>query len=568
MANQLDRRVKYALKQSAFLAVAAFSLIFCHKLSSSSALINATGRRQCQESQCSGTLGLDALDLGGIQAQLMDGLITSEALVRTYQARIAEVNGRVRAIGCLNPEALALAVERDEQRRAGKILGELHGIPILVKDIFVTNDTMETTGGSYALIGAKFRKPSTIVDRLEAAGAIILGKANLSEWGMARSPKCSNGWSALYGQALAGFYENQDPQGSSSGNAIAASMNLAAANIGGETCGSILFPAGNSGVVGLKPTVGLTSRSGLIPLNPEHDSAGPITRWVKDSAMILQVIAGKDELDPATQDIPFDSIPNYVAACSVDGCRGLRIAIPKSVSKSIGSRPELQKAFEGAIHTLGQLGAVFVVDDDFDKWKPNGGQREDLFGDVLLREAYEKFFGDLVVNPHNIRTISDLIEFTKRTPEEEYERLGAGWFENARDAVGSSQSEAFLACKTRMDDLGNDLVRLLDRTNCDVLLATPTTDLPLDLGRLPGITVPMGYYSKDMPETKGTCSGGLTKLGPNIPQAVLFTGRRFSEEKLIACAYAFEQATLKVADAPGRLIVKPSSDITSESTTK
>ncbi|KAK0651108.1 putative amidase [Cercophora newfieldiana] len=503
--------------------------------------------------------GLDELDLDDLLYGLQKGFMTSEDLVKTYLARIAEVNDKVRAVGCLNPDAVALAVERDEQRRGGKILGQLHGIPVLVKDTFATVDKMDTTAGSYALVGAKYHRAATIIKRLEAAGAIILGKANMTEWGMARTAACRHGWSAVHGQALGGFVEDQDPHGSSSGNAIAASMNLAAANIGGETCGSIIIPASRNAVVGLKPTVGLTSRAGLVPINSEWDTAGPMTRWVKDSARILQVIAGKDELDPATQDIPFDTIPDYVASCSVDGCQGMRIAVLRTGWWSLTEDAEYRSAFEDAVKVLGQLGAVIVDDVRFDRWAPDA-EISAIFCQVLLKEAFEDFFGNLKVNPHNIRTISDLVEFTKRTPEEQYERLGAEGFEKARDVVGSSKCEVFLECKSKLEDLGDDLARLLDYTSCDVLLAPPMAQLPLSLGRLPAISVPMGYYRSSVFEMQGWRGG--RERAANTPFGILFTGRRFSEEKLIACAYAFEQATMEVNVAPGKLLVKPSTDIT------
>ncbi|KAK0668450.1 amidase [Cercophora samala] len=499
------------------------------------------------------------MDLGEIIQAIRTGHLDSQSLIRIYLARIADTNAKVKAVGSLNPDAEALALEKDTQQKAGIVLGDLHGVPIIVKDTLVTNDKMDTTGGSFALVGAKFRTPSTTIKRLQDAGAIILGKANLSQWGMARSGNCPNGWSALHGQALGAFHENQDPQGSSSGCAIAASLNLASATIGGETCGSILYPAQRNGVVGLKPTVGLTSRAGTIPLNPEHDSIGPLTRFVKDSARILQVIAGRDELDPATWDIPFASIPDYVGACSLAGCQGLRIVLPTSVRKVIRSDPEIDRAFQTAVETLRSLGAIIVEDVDFEKWKPGGRQREDLMGDILLRESYKEFFSDLEVNPHGIHDLADLIEFIKRTPEEAYAEFGAGWFESARDASGTSSSEAFLSCKSRMEELGSDLVKLLDRTNCDILLATGSTDLPLDLGRLPGISVPLGYWSEARDATIGE-DGTVTK-GPNMPFSVVFAGRRFSEEKLLGCAYAFEQATLAINDGPGKMQVRPVADV-------
>ncbi|KAK1753798.1 amidase, partial [Echria macrotheca] len=491
------------------------------------------------------SFGIEECDITDTQERLGRGELTSEALVKMYLARIAEINDKVKAVACLNPEAVALAVERDTQRKLGNLLGDLHGIPILIKDTFATTDKMDTTAGSFALVGAKYRTSSTVVQKLEAAGAIILGKTNMSEWGYSRSDSCSDGWSPLHGQVLGASHEQQNPEGPSSGSAVAARPSLASATIGGETCGSILSPAGRNGAVGLKATVGLVSRAGVIPVSPDRDTVGPMTKWVKDAAKILKVIAGKDKLDHATEDIPFDEIPDYVGACRRDGCQGLRIALPKSVVEALRLDAELYQAFDSALETLRSLGAVIVDNDDFDTWKIDGHQRDEVFNAISLREGFEKFFSELDHNPHGIDNVGDLIEFLKNTTQEEYDRFGAKWFEDARDISDSSESEMYLASKKRLDYLGLDPVRLLARTGCDLLVAVPTVDLPLDLGRLPGIAVPLGYYSEATPVTKG--EDGLVTCGPNMPLSILFAGRRFDEEKLIACAYAFEQAT-RVAD--------------------
>ncbi|KAI0107461.1 putative amidase [Nemania sp. FL0031] len=497
------------------------------------------------------------LDLEGLIQALENGKVTSEQLIEMYTSRIAQFEDQVRAIGRLNPEAKSIAIERDQQRTKGNIMGKLHGIPILVKDTFITLDKMDTTAGSYALVGAKYKYESTVVTKLRTAGAIILGKTNLSQWGLARSPKCPNGWSATFGQAYGPFHADQDPQGSSSGSAIAASLHYGAACLGAETSGSILYPAQRNSVVGLKPTPGLTSRAGIIPLNPDQDSVGPLAISVKDVALILQIIAGKDEKDEATADIPFDTIPDYVASCNASGLDGLRVAVPQSVYLQADSDPELGVAFRSAVKKIQSLGAIVIEDIEFKTWRPGARMREDLWGDIQLRESFGRFFDDLLFNPHGIHNISELIEFIKTTPEEQYDEYGAEWFVNARDALGSSQSAEYREAKVKMERLGQDVVKLLDEHNCDVLLATSSTDLPLDLGRLPGISVPLGFFSENRPVLKD--SKGFVKKGPNIPYAITFAGRRFSEEKLISCAYAFEQATKVNSQNEQKMVVTPSS---------
>ncbi|KAL1875210.1 hypothetical protein Daus18300_003281 [Diaporthe australafricana] len=409
-----------------------------------------------------GSVDVDALDLEGILLGLDNGDFTSQDLVDTYMSRITQINTQVRAVGCLNPDARAIAIERDQQRREGLHLGALHGVPLLVKDTIVTADGMDTTGGSYALVGAKYSHEATVVTKIRDAGGIILGKTNLSQWGMSRSQKCPSGWTSLFGQAVGGFHESQDPQGSSSGSAIAACQNLAAATIGGE-----------------------------------------ISRLSQFSLRVL-IFLGKDEQDQATKDI-----------ITLHHDSRLQTGMPSDWSCQYGncvyttadSDPEVGAAFKAAIDKIHTLGATIVDDIDFDHWKPGSGQREDLFGDILLREALEKFFSTMSLNPNDIKNISDLIEFIKSTPEEQYGKFGAEWFESARDAPWTSTSDAFLEVKGKMENLGKDVERPLD-----------------------------GF-------------------------AITFAGRKFSEETILSCAYSFEQAT-KVANVNReKLKIKPRNEL-------
>ncbi|KAJ5702459.1 amidase [Penicillium malachiteum] len=507
-------------------------------------------------------LTVDALDLEEISRCLEKGIFTSEDLVDLYLSRISQVNDQARAIACINPDAKSIAIKRDEERQDGRVLGYEqyeylqpsysdfkftgHSMAFhYLSKIHVTLDQMETTGGSFALAGAKYEIESTIITKLREAGAVLLGKTNLSEWGMSRSSGCKSGWSALYGQAVGCFCEDQDPQGSSSGSAIAISLKLASFAIGGETCGSIIYPAQKSGVVDLKPTVGLTSRAGTIPLNPAQDSVGPLTQYVKDSAVILSIIAGEDELDNATDSIPFNRIPNYETLCQRDSLKEICVAVPRSIYSIEDLDPELGVAFRKTVSQFRDLGAVIIDEVDFEIRSPIQG-REKTSAAI---SCYEK----LVTNPHKIKNISDLVEFTKGTSAEEYEKFGANWFESARDAPGTSASEEFCLVNARLENLGEDIPRLLDQQNCEILLATSSTDLSLDLGRLPGIQVPLGFYSSDQEVIRN--SKGMVTKAPNIPYGITLTGRRFSEEKLIACTYAFEQATLTVRQIQGRILI-------------
>lgn len=253
---------------------------------------------------------------------LENRLFTSSDLVRAYTARILQVNSTLHTVTELNPDALAIAAVLDAQRRNGTILGPLHGIPILIKNNIATADKMSNTAGSWSLMGAEVPRDSTMAAKLRKAGAIILGKTNLSQWANYRSDNTSNGWSAYGGQTYGAYYPKQDPSGSSSGSGVASSIGLALASLGTETSGSILSPSDVNGVVGIKPTVGLTSRYLVIPISEHQDTIGPMARSVKDAAYVLQSIVGPDANDNYTSVYPFETTPDYVAACSFDSFAG------------------------------------------------------------------------------------------------------------------------------------------------------------------------------------------------------------------------------------------------------
>ena len=265
--------------------------------------------------------------------QLLQGrTTTSEELVNVYLRRIFEVNDKLRAINEINPDAQAIARELDEERALGMVRGPLHGVPILVKDVIATKDKMNNTAGSVCLIGAQVLEEATIIAKLRTAGAIILGKTNLSEWAGFRSnfETTSLGWSSYGGQGRGAYREDQDPGGSSSGSAVAVSVGLAAAALGTETRGSIIIPAEWNNLVGVKPTLGLVSRHMVIASCPRQDVVGPLARTVTDAAYLLTAIAGKDHSgnDNDTLDQPFESPPDYTKALDPDALRGARIGVP------------------------------------------------------------------------------------------------------------------------------------------------------------------------------------------------------------------------------------------------
>ena len=274
--------------------------------------------------------------LDELQDGLRSGLFNSVELAQAYIARIKEVNTHLRAVEQLNPDALRIARSLDGERAAGKVRGPLHGVPVLLMHTTATKDKLGTTAGSYALVGARPREDSTVAAKLRVAGAVILGKAHGSQWASHRSDwgRSSHGWSAVCGQARSPFVQQGDPWGAATGAATGTALGLCWAAQGAESIGALTTPACFNNVVGIRPTVGLTSRHGTVCITKQYETVGPLARTVKDAAYFLQAIAGPDpEGDAATADIPLGpdgELPDYVAACQATGLRGRRVGVPRN----------------------------------------------------------------------------------------------------------------------------------------------------------------------------------------------------------------------------------------------
>ncbi|KAL4900657.1 hypothetical protein BDW74DRAFT_188091 [Aspergillus multicolor] len=460
---------------------------------------------------------LDEIAIGLDRKQFM-----SVDLVHAYIGRIDEVNLKLNAVVEINPDALTIAK------------AALHGVPIPLKDNIGTTDKMHTTAGSLCLLGAKPARDATIVESLRRAGAVILGKTNLSEWANFRSAG---------GQTYAPYLERQNPCGSSSGSAAAAAVGLAAAAIGTETDGSIICPSGKNAVVGIKPTVGLTSRDMVIPGSPRQDSVGPIARTVKDAAIVLNVIAGRSPFDNATDKFPNESVPDFSAHCKRGALRNIRIGIPRNALKK--GPQAVDTAFENAIAALKAAGATIVDNTDFDGIDTFKNLDTDK---VLLRDfkhSLNSFLQDLPANPHRIRSLEDVITFTKSAPAESFPDRDIATFEQA------------LASPHRASDEYQDMLHKsiyyaekgpkgsLDRFSLDAVVlpasAIHATSMAGILG-YPIISVPMGYWPDNI-ETSYNRRGDLVTAGPNFPIGLQIIGRPFDEQNLIGYAYAFEQQT-------------------------
>ncbi|QGZ38703.1 amidase [Pseudoduganella flava] len=472
------------------------------------------------------------------QQQLMSSnKLTSHALTSQYLARIGKIDKsgpRINAIIELNPEALKIAREMDRERMARKVRGPLHGIPVLLKDNIATADRMSTTAGSLALDGVRAARDAHVVARLREAGAVILGKTNLSEWANMRSTHSVSGWSGRGGLTRNPYALDRNCSGSSSGSAAAITASLATLAVGTETDGSIVSPASICGLVGIKPTIGLVSRSGIIPIAASQDTAGPMARSVTDAALMLAVLAGPDPLDPVTQQGTHDT--DYAKALDRNALRGKRLGVARNF---FGSSDELDDAIEKALLVLQGQGAVLV-----DVQVPNTDKYGDTETAVLLHEfkpGLADYLKDYAPGAP-IRNMADLIAFNRRHADKELRYFGQEHLEQSQAKAGldSPDYQAALANNHRYArDEGID--KVMKEYGLDALVA-PTggpawlTDFvngdhyggsfssPAAVAGYPHITVPAGHVH-------------------GLPVGLSFVGGPYTESALIGMAYAYEQAT-------------------------
>lgn len=478
------------------------------------------------------------------------GLFTSIDLVNAYTTRILEVNATLRMVTELNPDALEIAATLDEERASGISRGPLHGIPILIKNNIATNDKMNNTAGSYVLLGAKVPSDATVAAKLRKAGAILLGKTNLSQWANYRSANSSNGWSAHGGQTEGAYYPGQDPSGSSSGSGVASSLGLALGCLGTETDGSILSPSSQNNVVGIKPSVGLTSRYLVVPISEHQDTVGPMARTVKDAAAILTAIAGFDPNDNYTSAIPSNQgMPNYVEACQLNALQGKRIGVPRNYM-NLTSRPHVAPVlpvFNAALDTLREAGATIVDNITLPGYDVLAGAN---FETVVFQADFSTnlatYLSKLVTNPYHLQTISDIHEFTRTFPIEEYLRRDTVLWDKVIELGFGNDAPEFWSNYTAglfyAGPLG--ITGALQNFSLDALVV-PTafsSYLPALLGT-PVVTVPLGKYPENTP-VRSNGFGDLNATAPNVPYGFSFMGDRFDEYNLIGMAYAFEQRTL------------------------
>ncbi len=472
--------------------------------------------------------------------RMQRGELSSHDLVKQYLDRIATFDRSGPAINSiieLNPDALAIADALDAERKNGKVRGPLHGIPVLLKDNIETADGMHTTAGSLALADSIAVKDSTVAAKLRAAGAVILGKTNLSEWANFRSTHSSSGWSGRGGQTKNPYALDRNPCGSSSGTGAAIAASLATIGIGTETDGSIVCPSATNGLVGIKPTVGLVSRAGIIPLSRSQDTAGPMTRSVRDAAILLNALAGSDARDPATADADKQHV-DYTKSLDAKGLKGARIGV---VRQFAGFSPEVDAVFERNIAALKAAGAIVVDPVEI----PNHGSYDDDEMTVLeyeFKHDLDAYLADLPASAKAPRSLAQLIAFNERERAREMPWFGQELLERTQ-ARGPLTDQTYRDALQRSKSLAGEqgIDAALKTHKLDALVA-PTggpawvtdwingdhfsggSSTPAAVSGYPAITVPAGFVH-------------------GLPIGLSFFAGAWSEPTLIKLAYAFEQAT-------------------------
>lgn len=478
-----------------------------------------------------------------LQQKMKAGELTSVEICQKYLDRIKLVDPVLKSVIELNPDALEIAKHMDEERKEGNIRGSLHGIPILFKDNIDTGDKMQTTAGSLALEGNIGLRDAFIIKKLREAGAVILGKTNLSEWANFRSDNSSSGWSGRGGQVRNPYCLDRSPCGSSSGTGAAVSANLCALGIGTETNGSIVCPSGINGVVGIKPTLGLWSRSGIIPIAHSQDTAGPMARTVRDAAILLGALAEFDPDDAETHIEKGEIFSDYSQFLNSEDLSGIRIGI---ASQMIGFHAKVDALFKQAVEVLKKNGAEIIEDVKFEnnqKWGNPSYQ-------VLLYEFKADLNKYLAEHPNaKVKSLEEIIEFNKNNAAREMPWFNQEIFEEAQKKGDLTSEEYLEALKNSKLFAGKEGIhKVMEDNRLDAIIAQTNgpawtidwlngdhfsggSSSPAAISGYPNITVPMGYVH-------------------GLPVGISFFGKAWSEPTLLKIAYVFEQAT-KHRKTPG-----------------
>ena len=493
------------------------------------------------------TVNLDEISLDTLRTYLDDGKFTAHTLTQYYLSRIESVDRKGPAVNSVievNPDAITIADDLDRERRAKGPRGPLHGIPVLIKDNIATADRMQTTAGSLALVGSRPPKDALVVDRLRAAGAVILGKTNCSEWANFRGRHSTSGWSGRGGQTRNPYALDRNPSGSSSGSGAAVTANLCALAVGTETDGSIVSPSSINGIAGIKPTVGLVSRSGIIPISHTQDTAGPMARTLADAAALLSVLAATDSGDAATNAAGAHIEADYTRFLDAKGLQSARLGV---VRKYAGFNMHVDRVFEEALAALKAAGAEIIDPVDI----PSIDKLDEPETEVLhfeFKTDLNRYLGWLGPNSP-VHDLDEVIAFNQKNHNQELFWFGQESMEKARtkgDLTSTAYQKALADCRRLSREEGIDAT--IDKFRLDALIAPtdgpawPTDPINGDhfsagtstlaaVAGYPHVTVPMGFVF-------------------GLPVGISFFGRAWSEPTLIKLAYSYEQAT-KARKPPG-----------------
>ena len=485
-------------------------------------------------------LDLPSLDAVALQGMLASGDLTAAALTDAYLQRIAEIDDAgptLNAVIEINPDARQIAADLDAYFQTNGVKGPLHGLPVIVKANIDTGDRMATSAGSIALADHIAERDAFVVSQLRDAGAVIVGKANLSEWANFRSTKSSSGWSSLGGQVRNPYVLDRNPCGSSSGSGVAVAASLAALAVGTETNGSVVCPAGVNGVVGIKPTVGTVSRHGIIPIAHSQDTAGPMAKTVTDAALLLEAMVGHDKNDAGAQSFP-DDASSLLPDTSQTSLTGQRVGVLRTYFGA-GNDPQVEAVFTTSIETIRGLGAEIV--------DPIEIAREDAVGDPELQVMLWEFKADLnaYLTSHGVPddrdTLDELIAYNERNRQRVMPIFGQELFHAAAAKTGLDDPAYREALSASGERTRNAIKAVFAKHDLDALLAptnapawktdwvngdrfSVSSSSPAAVSGYPSVTVPAGHVS-------------------GLPVGVSFTGLAFTEATLIQMAYAFEQAT-------------------------
>ncbi len=490
-----------------------------------------------EEATLSGSFELEGISINDLQKKFESGLLTSRSLTQLYLDRIQKIDKNGPALNSIieiNPDALSIAEALDRERKNKKTRGPLHGIPVLIKDNIDTADKMQTTAGSLALAGNIAGKDSFVAKKLREAGAVILGKTNLSEWANFRSTRSVSGWSSRGGQTKNPYVLDRSPCGSSSGSGVAVSADLCVVAVGTETDGSIACPASMNGVVGIKPTVGLVSRSGIIPISKSQDTAGPLARTVTDAALLLGVLTGIDPADPVTEESKGKNKTDYTPYLDANGLKGKRIGVEKSL---LNHHEGIDALLKKALDQMKNNGAT-IIEVEFLKKYEEAGKDENEMMLYEFKNGLDKY---LTGSNSKMRSLQDVINFNKQNESTAMPFFKQEIMDSAQ-VKGSLESEKYKTAVANLHKIRISIDDLLEKNQLDALCGPATGASwcidpvngdfwtgygaygPAAVAGYPSITVPMGMLN-------------------GLPIGISFFSKAYDEPGLIKIGYAYEQVS-------------------------